>query len=283
MTTERILTAGAIAATVLAAGTYLHGLTLPDDLRADAHDHDDGPVAPYEVYPGDVSTALDTGARPALLDVRTSDEYAAVHLDGAFLVPLETLSQQALAAVGLGPDKKDVLIYVYCHNGSRSKTAYNIMTGLGYTNVRSVAGGMVHWQEDGYPHTASGPYTGPSDAPVPQAVATDTPRLMVDHTTFDLGQVPQYGGPVFATFTLGNEGTAPLTIGELTTSCSCTSATVADRTVPAGSGTTLTVRFDPNFHAEPEGVFKRTVFVPTNDPRTPELDITISVDILEGK
>ena len=45
----------------------------------------------------------------------------------------------------------------------------------------------------------------------------------------------------------------------------------------------LTVVFDPDFHEEPVDVFKRTVFIPTNDPNTPEAEVSVQVDIAEGE
>jgi hypothetical protein len=58
---------------------------------------------------------------------------------------------------------------------------------------------------------------------------------------------------------------------------------VASRSISAGGETTLTVYFDPDLHEEPLEVFKRTVFIPTNDPAKPEVEVVIQVDIQEGK
>lgn len=95
--------------------------------------------------------------------------------------------------------------------------------------------------------------------------------------------IPQYGGTVQETFTVKNSGKETLTIGDITTSCSCTSATISDTSIDPNDTAILTIVFDPDFHAEPLEIFKRTVFIPTNDPTTPEAEVSIQVDIAEGE
>lgn len=159
------------------------------------------------------------------------------------------------------------------------------MESLGYTNIKSVAGGMIHWEEDQYPFTESGAYTGSMMMSAKQDVTTETdgPKIVLDRTLHDFGIIPQYGGTVAASFTVSNDGSENLEIGQITTSCSCTSATIEDSVISPGEDTTVTVVFDPDFHEEPVDVFKRTVFLPTNDPNTPEAEVSVQVDIAEGE
>ena len=249
------------------------------------HDDDDDHVESYEIYPGDVAEMMKNGRDIVLLDVRTSDEYEEVHLKGATLLPVQQLSQQSLNEIGLGEDMKDKEIYIYCRSGSRSQTAYNIMESLGYTNIKSIAGGMIHWEEDNYPFTESGAYRGGMmmDEDDMMMGNPDSPHIAFDRTTHDFGVIPQFGGTVEADFIVTNKGEETLEIGDITTSCSCTSAAIANMSIEPGKSTTLTVVFDPNFHEEPLDVFKRTVFIPTNDPQNPEAEVSITVDIAEGQ
>jgi rhodanese-related sulfurtransferase len=216
--------------------------------------------------------------------VRTLEEYKKVHLENALLLPVEELSQETLNQIGLGGDAKDKEIIIYCRSGGRSKIAYNIMDSLGYTNIKSSAGGMIHWEEDNYPFTETGEYTGPRmmDNSIDEE-SGEGPRMLFDRIFHDFGVIPQYGGTVQETFTVKNIGTETLTIGDISTSCSCTSATISSTSIEPGEGAELTVVFDPDFHEEPLGVFKRTVFIPTNDPQNQEAEVEISVDILENK
>lgn len=247
--------------------------------------HDDDKIEEYELYPGVVVEKIKNKEDIVLLDVRTLEEYEEVHIEGALLLPVQKLSQEALTKIGLGEDAKDKEIILYCRSGARSQTAYKILESLGYTNVKSVSGGMIHWQEDQYPFTESGSYNGPKIKPASfdAAVEANGPSIAIDRNLHDFGIIPQYGGTVKTTFTITNEGTETLEIGTLTTSCSCTSATVSTTSIAPQKEATLTVIFDPDFHAEPLGVFKRTVFIPTNDPNNPEAEVSVQVDIAEGE
>lgn len=252
---------------------------------AGQHGHADE-VAAFEISPGDALKRIESSADVVLLDVRTPEEYAEVHIQDALLLPVQEISQDTLSEIGLGSTAKDTEIILYCRSGARSQTAYNILNSLGYTNVKSVAGGMVHWEEDGYPHTESGEYTGPMhglESNESSGEVTDGPRVSFDRTQHDFGTVPQYGGTVETDFTLTNTGAETLEVGTITTSCSCTSAAISDSSVAPGDSATVTVVFDPDFHEEPGGTFTRTAFIPTNDPNTPEAEVSIRVDIAEGQ
>lgn len=246
--------------------------------------HDDDSVASYEIYPGDVVDKIKNNEDIILLDVRTLEEYETIHLENALLLPVQELSQQTLNEIDLGENAKDKEIILYCRSGNRSKTAYNIMESLGYTNIKSVSGGMIHWEEDEYPFTGSGVYTESISASEESDVEPITgPSVSLDRSLHDFGVIPQYGGTVEATYIVTNDGTEDLEIGTITTSCSCTSATISSSSIKPNEQATLTVVFDPDFHDEPLGVFKRTVFLPTNDPDIPEAEVSVQVDIAEGE
>lgn len=247
--------------------------------------HHDDAAESHEIYPGDVAEMMRVNKDIILLDVRTPEEYEEIHLTGATLLPVQQLSQQSLNEIGLGEDMKDKEIYLYCRSGSRSQTAYSIMESLGYSNIKSIAGGMIHWEEDDYPFTESGVYQGGMIMHEDDMTMEDSesPQIIIDRTTHDFGVIPQYGGTVETAFIVMNKGEDTLEMGDITTSCSCTSATILDSSIEPGESTTLTVIFDPDFHEEPLGVFKRTVFIPTNDPQNPEAEVSITVDIAEGQ
>lgn len=246
--------------------------------QSEEENHEDAPTAVYEIYPGDVVDKITNGEDIILLDVRTPEEYAEIHLENSLLLPVDEISQAALNRIGLGEDAKGKEIILYCRSGNRSKRAYDMMTSLGYTNLSSVQGGMVHWQEDNYPHTATGAYEG-VDYKAEQVI-TDGAQISFDTDTYDFGQIEKLGGTVTTDFVFTNIGTADLVLGDISTSCSCTSATVNKTTIKPNEQGVVTVVFDPNFHEEPEGKFTRTAFIPTNDPVTPEAEVSISVEII---
>ncbi len=80
-----------------------------------------------------------------MLDVRTPEEYAEGHIQGARLIPVQVLAEH-LAEV---PKNKQV--YVYCHSGKRSARASSMLAKHGFTNIENVMGGIEAWKKAGYP------------------------------------------------------------------------------------------------------------------------------------
>jgi rhodanese-related sulfurtransferase len=75
-----------------------------------------------------------------LLDVRTAEEYAEAHIEGAVLLTDSNIEAQAAEVL---PDKNKV-IYVYCRSGRRSAASSALLAEMGYTNVFDM-GGIVNW------------------------------------------------------------------------------------------------------------------------------------------
>lgn len=226
-------------------------------------------VAEGEIAPAMLQEKIDKGEINVLLDVREADEYEETHIPGTtHRISVKELSAETLDAAGI---KKDDNIIVYCRSGARSRVAAKLMRDLGYKNVLELNSGIIHWLEDGFP-SESGTET-----------TTLSPKISFDKLTYDFGEVPQFGGTVQTTFEIRNEGKETLSIGIITTSCACTTAKLDQSEILAGQKTTLTIMFDPNLHEEPKDKFKRTIFVPSNDPQTPEAELTITVDILENQ
>lgn len=84
-----------------------------------------------------------------LLDVRTPQEYAEGHIEGALNINVQSDDFQQMAGKELS---KDSTILVYCRSGRRSMDAAGILTRLGY-RVINLKGGIIEWKEDGLPVT----------------------------------------------------------------------------------------------------------------------------------
>ncbi len=78
-----------------------------------------------------------SGAR--LVDVRTPEEYAAGHVEGAENVPVDTIATHDFGA-------KETPLVVYCGSGKRSARAAAALRARGYTHVNDL-GGMSRWNE----------------------------------------------------------------------------------------------------------------------------------------
>jgi rhodanese-related sulfurtransferase len=74
-----------------------------------------------------------------ILDIRTREEYEAVHLEGAQLL------DQALMQEMLATRPKDDLLVILDHKGSRSLDAAAYFAGHGFTNIKCLRGGIDAW------------------------------------------------------------------------------------------------------------------------------------------
>lgn len=87
------------------------------------------------------------GPAPLLLDVRRPDEFALARIDGAVLIPLDQLEKRA-EELDDHPLGKARTIFVHCHRGMRSLKATAALRALGFSDVRSIAGGIDLWSID---------------------------------------------------------------------------------------------------------------------------------------
>jgi molybdopterin/thiamine biosynthesis adenylyltransferase/rhodanese-related sulfurtransferase len=99
-----------------------------------------------EVDPAQVSEHLGNGI--VLVDVREGTEWDAGHIPGARHVPRAYLESRIESTIG--PDR-DQEIVLYCASGQRSALAANTLADqLGYSNVKSMTGGITLWKDRGY-------------------------------------------------------------------------------------------------------------------------------------
>ena len=75
-------------------------------------------------------------ATPTIIDVRSPEEFAAGHLEGAINLDYEGGTLEA----ELGSLDQDAAYMVYCHSGRRSALATTLMTEAGFTDVIDLGG-----------------------------------------------------------------------------------------------------------------------------------------------
>ena len=91
-----------------------------------------------EITPQEVKEALESDSI-RLIDVRGPDEWETARIEGA------TLASKELADEMVTSWAKDTFIVFYCHSGVRSLQAVQHFRQQGFTNVKSMAGGIDLW------------------------------------------------------------------------------------------------------------------------------------------
>jgi rhodanese-related sulfurtransferase len=94
-----------------------------------------------QVSPREVVAALGSDDPPRLLDVRTPAEWQLTRIEGA------TLMTEAVAEVVMRWPKHTPIV-CYCHLGQRSLDAASYFAGHGFTEVRSMTGGIDAWSAE---------------------------------------------------------------------------------------------------------------------------------------
>ncbi|MFA6921487.1 MAG: rhodanese-like domain-containing protein [Gallionella sp.] len=80
-----------------------------------------------------------------LLDVREPEEFSAVHVQDAKLIPLGELEAR-LPEIATYKDRP---IVVMCRSGHRSARAVSLLKEAGYSQVSNIKGGITAWEKDG--------------------------------------------------------------------------------------------------------------------------------------
>ena len=124
------------------------------------------PTDPPATAPGDASaapgirlvSAADAAATLAdppddlvILDVRTAEEFAEGHIQGAEMLDFyrDDFADQIAAL------DRDVPYVIYCRSGSRSGQTRELMAELGFEAVDDIDGGVISWADAGLPFVAT--------------------------------------------------------------------------------------------------------------------------------
>ena len=104
------------------------------------------PVDFYQVEPAAAQQQLES-AKPLLLDVQEVAETAKGKIPGSVNVPIRELPK----AIARLPENKAAPILTYCKVGYRGGMAVTVLRMWGYTNVRTIKGGLDAWEKAGLP------------------------------------------------------------------------------------------------------------------------------------
>jgi len=92
-----------------------------------------------QISPAELVKALKNDVPPRLIDVRGDEERKIVTIDGDLPATKERIEEMKSSW------PKDTPIVTYCHHGIRSIDAASFLKNQGFTNVKSLRGGIDAW------------------------------------------------------------------------------------------------------------------------------------------
>jgi len=95
-----------------------------------------------QITPQELDAEIKSGAPVRLVDVRTREEFEAVHIEGSLLLSQELMQE------GLMKWDRAQLMVLIDHQGTRSMDAAAYFAGHGFTNAKSLRGGIDAWSAE---------------------------------------------------------------------------------------------------------------------------------------
>ena len=92
-----------------------------------------------QIAPEELSRRLQEPNPPVVVDVRGREEWDAVHIEGSEFLTQELMQQM------MTDWPKDREVVFLCHHGVRSLDAASYFAGHGFSNVKSLSGGIDAW------------------------------------------------------------------------------------------------------------------------------------------
>ena len=92
-----------------------------------------------QISPQDLSGRQQEANPPVIVDVRGREEWDAVHVEGSQFLTQELMQEMMTTW------PKDREIVFLCHHGVRSMDATSYFAGHGFSNVKSLSGGIDAW------------------------------------------------------------------------------------------------------------------------------------------
>lgn len=96
----------------------------------------------FEITPQELRRRLDSGESVKLIDVREPFEHQTAHIEGAVLIPMNTVPARLQQLEAMADERP---LVVYCHHGVRSLNVVNWLRQQGVDQCQSLAGGIDRW------------------------------------------------------------------------------------------------------------------------------------------
>ncbi|MDJ0958268.1 MAG: rhodanese-like domain-containing protein [Arenicellales bacterium] len=109
-----------------------------------------------EISAEQLHDSLENNVAQLIVDVREPNEHLMWRIAGSMSIPrgilepsvdLENPNRNKVLA-----NARDEAVILYCSTGGRSALAADVLQTMGFTNVKSLAGGLTNWRNMGF-HT----------------------------------------------------------------------------------------------------------------------------------
>lgn len=98
-----------------------------------------------ELSPQDASALLRQSGQAVLIDVREPEEFSLSCVDGARLIPMQSIPAELQKLEGLADD---ATLLILCHHGVRSLQVASWLRARGIENCYSISGGIDRWSRE---------------------------------------------------------------------------------------------------------------------------------------
>ena len=96
---------------------------------------------PWEIAPGELQILRTDGEPPLVIDCRETAEVETAAIDRTMHVPMGEIKSRLPEL----EEHADDLVVVLCHHGMRSLQVVSFLREQGFTDARSLAGGIDRW------------------------------------------------------------------------------------------------------------------------------------------
>lgn len=136
----------------------------------------------------------------------------------------------------------------------------------------------------GFPSARESTTAPQNKAPEKQQPPRDTTRryarLVLEEHSHNFGDIPRKGGDLVREFAFRNEGTTPLVLLQVQTSCHCLRAQFPKRPVAPGGQGTIRIIYEPN--KSEAGAFHKVIQIYSNSDKGREI-ITVQGNSIDAR
>ena len=105
----------------------------------------DTPTQAASISPAELNARRESDSPPIVIDVRTSEEYAAGHIPNAVNIPFDQIADR------ISEVEAPHGVALYCMVGPRARKGETALLASGYNSVLHIEGGLAAWQAAGFP------------------------------------------------------------------------------------------------------------------------------------